>query len=301
MTTEQIRETIISDLPANSPYFQANQMRTIYGCEPLPLSKRLAIGLNDRKFPWNVAVAYVEARKTLPFHIEGDVRDAYDCVFHNYDPDSHVAQACALLEPPFRTQRHILEALLICRNIDLAGIAGWTGLPKEVVDYFQRFFFNVRDRFDDHSFIASIVFPATRYSTFSSDYHETTSDRQKLLQAGHRYGAAEIVFLAGLSRNRLNKTTLKSRTAKLQEALLENALDLVRSGYANHGNAPGLKNAMTLLVAEQNNQGSGLPDETVKGLGAISISQGIMETLQGLQAEDIKKRLYLPDNPSPKQ
>jgi len=79
---------------------------------------------------------------------------------------------------------------------------------------------------------------------------------------------------------------------------LENALTLVQSGFANSDDAPGLKHAAPLLVAEPSNQDSGSFSELEKGLGGIG--QGIIETLLGVQAKDIQQRIHLPEA-SPKK
>src|SRR5690242_8275309 len=165
MTSQQIRELVRFCLAADSPYYQSAHKRNLFQQGLLPLDFRLALALNDRKLRWNVAVAYAQAGQFLPSNIvDLHIFNAYYFnLGHEFSNSERIAEAAAMLHPEFQSQRVVLEGLLVCRDIDVDGIAGLMALPSETVQIFEKLFFNLRDRLDDSAYIASIVYPQTRF------------------------------------------------------------------------------------------------------------------------------------------
>ena len=182
--------------------------------------------------------------------------------------------------------RDVLHALLICRDATLEQIAEWLTLSPEVVQLYEQLHFNVRDRADEKAYIARIVFPWGRVALLNPDVVANLSYASQLLQGGHRYGAQQVLVLSGLETEAELPSVVES-CHELEQTIMANAVQLVRSGYQNSTKATGLNHAMSLMTAMRDGGRQQMVEDDYKtGVGALNIGPGdaIMMTMNGIRA-----------------
>lgn len=291
-----LQDLIQYALPANSPYYAA-----LRGClalrETVPLAERLAIGMNDPMFCWNVANAYVKADAPLPKNLEEYwFHEAYNYL-RGSQSNLALAQAHALTFRANQPTYNLLKALLICRDCQVQEIERWTGLPGAAIRAFDQVFFNVRDRLDDRPYISALIYPNGRAATQKPGYLEQETEQQLLLRLACEYGYREVLYVAGITPKRLEGDPAAPAAQEVESALMENARTLVRQGAANAAEAPGLKRAQALLLVAKKTTEPPLYGDEVMGLGALSSSLGLslVDELRKYKADAIAKTLDMPE------
>jgi hypothetical protein len=294
MDADAIRR-LISELPPDSPYPEdtgagrsdSRQLR----------EARLAICLPDPAFGANFVKSFVRLKQSLPPGVPKMLQRAYVYLACRA-PDRMLPHVWTLAHPASLRQQRIIKALLVSRDVTLEKIGQWVSLPTEVVEAYEQLFFNVRDRWDEPTYIAGLVFPRTRLAEFDPDAGSLKDDGARLLRAGYEYGAAEVCFLAGLSPCRAGDLTAGT---KLESLVMDKALTQGRHGGANCQVAPALERGRSLLAIRKKGAQIGRCPDDIMGLGAISIAHSAMDALMRQQAPDIKRRLELQEQEAAKK
>jgi len=285
MTAKVIRE-LAALLPKNCGYLTRGPGRF------LPGNYAIENCVGDPRFGWNFVGAFIQSRQPFPPQVlNPELRRTFSHL-HYREADEAVQTAIAW-DFPRNSQRYALNALLLCPDIALPEIAQLFGLSAEEVRVYEQLFYNVRDRLSDAGYIAKLVFPLGR-SPVTKDNLLREDPGQPFLRAAFNHGKTEVLHMAGLIRPQSDGMPVDKLAEEFERGLLAQGVMALRHG---HGSSPELKNAKDLLLARMKvvQPEQAVPD---KGLEALSISHGILETLQGIQADDIKKRIYLPDEPN---
>jgi hypothetical protein len=205
--------------------------------------------------------------------------------------DEVMSEANALVHPANAANRRTLNALLICRDTKLSQISEALSLPEYVIGVYEQLWFNVRDRMEDKSYIASLVFPQTRFESKEQDGGGDQDYAQALLRAGAKFGAEEVLYMAGLTTTRNTILQPAKSADEFEGILMEDALTQARHGGANAKSAPAIDRAKTLVAASKR---AGQPDRTgddVAGLGAIGAGQSTLNNIAKIQQPDVLRRI----------
>jgi hypothetical protein len=228
---------LLTFLPQDSVYFNLNG---VAGDRP----GQLAIALNDTKFGWNFLRAIKEDGLEPPLLIENlplMEADAYLRGGYNEAMD----EAVALARPQYTTMRNLLKKLLISGDVTLENIGKWMRLPLEVVRLFDQVFFNVRDRRDEPGYIAQLLNPdGVRVNP------DTNDEELLLLRAGAKYGAREVICLAGIKADGTGQL-IDELHRDFEREILIRARSLVRHGSKEDLASPGMALAKGLAIAEK--------------------------------------------------
>jgi hypothetical protein len=289
MNSREIRN-LIAYLPPRSPYpgggasLQAGSNRQFReAC--------LAVCLNDPKFGYNFVMSFVKTEQPLPpgvFNLS--IRRDYFAQNHR---DDIFADTYALSHPANTARRRIINALLICRDITTAEIASKMDMPVETLELYEQLWFNVRDRLDDPGFIAGLLYANTRLSNLEIDSAEVPDYDIKLLRAAHEFGAAEVLYLTGVVPSREQSFSNAYQAQELEFTLMDIAVTQARYGSTTIKSAPAVDRAKSLLIAAKKGGSQDKRADDVMGLGAISASRSILDTIQRVQQPDIARRIEL--------
>src|SRR5882724_2819751 len=96
-------------------------------------------------------------------------------------------------------QRYVLNALLMCADIEIPEISHLFDLTEEAVWIYEQLFFNIRERLADSLYIARLAYPLGRRSVAKEDL-EREDPGQPFLRAAFEYGKNEVLYMAGLVR-----------------------------------------------------------------------------------------------------
>ena len=239
MTVPELRLYITSVLDADSPYYGQP------GKGALPLADRLAIGMNDPAFVWNVTASHRRAGRKQAYkatnyfvwaslHMEGHP--------HLWE----LAEVAALIDPRLTARREILEALLLCPDLSLADIAKHVGLTEFVVDVYQGWFFAVRKRMDDHLYIQHIVYPKGRLASLD-DGGETNG--QRLKRIAYEQGSDAVLRITGLVKRPSEDVTCAKLASEVERRVLQDANDALLTGKGSQA----IDRALKLVVARTKN------------------------------------------------
>jgi len=287
MTAKLIRE-LAALLPQNCGYVTRNPGRFF------SVNYVIEACVDDPRFGWNFVNAFVQTKQPLPAQVfNPELRRTY---YHlNFGEADEAVQAAIARDCPWQNvQRYVLNALLMCTDIEIPEIAQVLGLSEEAVRIYDQLFLNARDRLSDAIYIARLVYPMG-YIPPTKDDLDREDPGQRFLRAAFEYGKKEVFHMAGLARPQSGSAAVDKLAAEFERETLARGITAQRHGSSN---SPELKHAKDLVLARMKVI---QPEQTVpaKGLEALSISHGIMDTLLAIQAEDIQRRIYLPDESKP--
>jgi hypothetical protein len=166
-------------------------------------------------------------------------------------PDPVIIQVELLAVPANQFTRHVLHALLLSRDISFPQIAEHLGLDEQVVIVFHQLHYSVRDRAADKAYIARLIYPEGRFQSLKTDGVEEMTIEERLLIAGYTHGAKEVLWLAGMGDDQ-NPPSTEQNLKNFEDALVNNALQLARTGSLNSSSAPGVERGKSILVAKRN-------------------------------------------------
>jgi hypothetical protein len=258
-------------------------------CDPI---RRLAKCLFEPSFGIRFARHFVQFSDSLPDGASDlSLKIAYDYMTLGYAIRPEDLQAFALDQDGYL--RNLLRAYLICPGITTDEIAKKLGVSKKAVELYDQLFWNVRDRLNDQLYIAKLVFPETRLVHLKPHYLETASTGQLLLQIAYEYGHEEMERLAGMTRSRNDGKSTEAVAMELESQILKNGSLLAKLGGANQKNSPGMNHAKALLLARQKSKVEAQTSDDIAGLGAISVSQSIWQTVDRVTGADVARRLAM--------
>ena len=283
MTVPELRLYITSVLDADSPYYGQP------GKGALPLADRLAIGMNDPAFVWNVTASHHRAGRKQAY------KATQYFVWASGQMEGHphlweLAEVAALIDPRLTARREILEALLLCPDLSLADIAKHVGLTEFVVDVYQGWFFAVRKRMDDHLYIQHIVYPKGRLASLD-DGGETNG--QRLKRIAYEQGSDAVLRITGLVKRPAEPLSNDKLASEVERRLLQDANDALLAGKGNQSDVPALDRALKLVVARAKNEPAA-PDEIAFNpfnLGDRNLTVGILKAVIEMEPGYTQDRL----------
>lgn len=221
------------------------------------------------QFGWDVAqIIAQDDNLQFPAILHGD--DLYVWRAYNFikgREDSVIASALSLTLPENITLASQIKALLVTDDITTQYIANKLGISNDTVLAFEKLFFNVLDRKEDHAFLAQIVYPEGRLVEAAEDYIERTGMADILLRAGFTRGADHILYAMGLSDNPYGKKDVHDIANTLDRTFLADGCVFAALGWANqkHNSRP-ILNARASMIAGKMGRGDaeegGLPTIT---------------------------------------
>jgi hypothetical protein len=289
MTTQLIRE-LIRYLPVNGPY--PGMVLPGHGSADRSFQELcFAVCLDDCQFGYNFVMSYVRTGQVIPAGVfDLNLRRAFYYFARNC-PDDLMTEAYALMHPANIGKRKILNAFLICRDINMKQVAEAMSLSETVVSVYEQLWFNVRDRMDDKYYIGSLVFPQMRFESAAEDAGEGRDHAQELLRAGYEYGAEEVLYMAGLIPTRTSTSATSKSTEELEHLQVAEAITQARHGGANAKSAPAIDRANRLVTASKRASEPDRSGDDLKGLGGVSASRSILTYVHNIQQPDIDRRI----------
>lgn len=248
---------------------------------------RFLVSYRDLRFGSHFVKQLVRSKQQLPFTVrEPHLMDAYFFEKTGKGP-AHIVQAYAYAHPSSTFFSALLEGLLLSDDFDLSKASEDTGIPEEVIDAYEKLFFNIRDRKKEAAFIASVVYPQSRVVEMYEDYTNSTPSGQLIRRAGYNHGMIDTLYLSGLKTGRLSGESSADMTMKLESSIMANGYYLARSGFINT-RAAGLQSARSLIVAAKQS-GQEVTEDDATGLG--SMGQVLSEAYAQFSEPKIRKIL----------
>lgn len=235
------------------------------------------------QFGWDVATVMAQDSKLqFPAILHGD--DLYVWRAYNFlkgQDDPVIQAALALTLPDNGTLAAQIKALLVTDDITTGFIASKLGINENTIKAFEKLFFNVLDRKQDHAFLASIVYPEGRLVESAEDYIERTGMSDILLRAGFTRGVDHILYAMGLQDNPYGRKDVHDIANTLDKTFLADGCMFAAMGWANQKhNARPILNARASMIAGKMGKGDsdqeGLPTITpgaIMGSELVTLSQ----------------------------
>jgi hypothetical protein len=270
---------LVAFLPEDSCYFVQNG---VVGDRP----GQLALALNDPKFGWNFLRALKEDGLPLSLVIDNlQLQEANGYLYGGYNES--MDEALFLFHPANTTMRNLLKGLLICRDVTLETIANWMRLPLDVVRIFE-LFFNVRDRLDEPGYIAQLLNPdGLRINS------DTDNEALLLLRTGARYGAREVIRLAGITPEGTAQSNDELLRDFERETLLK-AKTCIRHGGKEDIGSPVVVSARALAIANKRmDRDQPQPNTVADALMDISKHHPVLECLKKMTQPKVDRMIEL--------
>ena len=292
MTFEDIYE-LSEYIPENSRIFNVLELPYSDSNNSFE-TNRYAIGYRDLSFLWNFIKSFTDTHSLLPndFTVFRK-KEEYDLMLRVYNferfntKDRDVAFAIAIdrVLPPY--QKNVIKACLLAEDYNLEEVANKLCLPKEVISIYEKLFFNVLDRMNEHSFIASLVYPESRVVEFDPNYVLRASYSSILRRSGYVNGVDDVLNMAGV-RGYFAGGVTQAVVKDFENKMMCNALFLSKNGFLN-SNHVGITNAKNLLAAAKHggDNESGSSDDM---LGAGSIGSNLLEEVIHVSMKDVDAR-----------
>lgn len=279
MTFERIKQ-LIDLLPSNSYYF-----RDVLNYTPqVTAINKFLCAYKDLSFGYHCIKAFVKDGIRLPATIvEKPLYDAY--MFEQYGlQNDNVVFAISLTHPSNRSLEESIKAFLLTDS-SLEEIANLTGLSVDVLDYYEKLFFNIRDRRNEALFIANIVYPDSRFVELNDNYLRNEDSGRLLIRAAYNNGLADAAYFSGLKSESLMNSGASAITmaTKLESLIMTNGYFLARN-FVNTKSA-GIAQARNILIAAK--QG-GQDSSSIDNEGVGSLGEMAMTALRDIKHEEIE-------------
>jgi len=280
--TAQVIQKLAGLLPPDCGYFAGSLGRFLVG--------KCIIEM-DPRFGWNFVNAFVQTGRLLPAEVLNSELQRTFYHLHYGEADEAVQTAIAW-DFPRNAQRHVLNALLLCPDVAFSEISLIFGLSEEAVRTYEQLFFNVRDRLADSGYVAHLVYPLGEVPQTEEDF-EREDPGQRFLRVAFEHGKKEVLQMAGLVRPQPGDLPVAKLAEEVERGLLARGVAALHHGQANSAE---IKHAKDVVLARMKVT---QPEQTLplKGLEALSLNDGILETLRGIQEPDIQRRLYFDEPP----
>jgi len=234
--------------------YSSTSIESLLGKDDPKLTKFLN-AYKNLQFGWTFA--QTQAYNDLPIGVVLKNQDTavWRAYLYNRDPqkyrDKTLLQALSFTHPTKSKDKALLNALIMTQGATVEHVASTLNIPKNVVAVYEKLFFNVLDRKEDHMFISSIVYPQGRLVEFYDRYTDTETLDMLLMRAGYNHGAKDLLYLAGFHSDVLQKYEGKDTPARLESLIMANGLMLAKNGWLNQGpgSSMGMYQARQLLAA----------------------------------------------------
>jgi hypothetical protein len=226
-------------------------------------------------FGWRFAKQAATHEISFPICLLGDGPDyLYRAYLYNINPskyrDKSIIEALMLTSPEFAQKRAILDAMLISDQVTIPQIAEYLGLPVKSIEAYAELFFNVRDRWEETSYIAEVVYPDGRDAEMLPGYITNEATRNRLLRTGYNNGSADVLFFGGFKYDMVQSVSAKDISAKLEAYFLLYGYLMARNGFVNAANLPGaIQAAKSTLIAAKQGGETNVPTSPFAAVGKL--------------------------------
>jgi hypothetical protein len=218
-------------------------------------SVRFIVAYKDLSLGWKSAKLLANSEIKFPCFLQGDdmwVFKAYMyCIDNKKFFNRAVAEARGLASNHMSRDNETIRALLISDEIDYKYISRRTSLSEDTIKAYERLFFNIVDRKQDHMFIKNVVYPDGRMVEMFDDYLKNEDLGKILMRTGYNNGAEHVLHFAGFKSGLVHSLANgNDMPAQLEALFMANGYLLARNGWLNQrANAVGLHNARNILQA----------------------------------------------------
>lgn len=239
---------------ATSNFFGGSSSNSNHGALD-QASARFIVAYKDLSLGWKSARILANSDTPFPCFLQGEdlwLFKAYlYCIDNRRFFNRAVAEARGLASGHMSRDNETIKALLISDDVDYSFIARKTALSVDTVKAYERLFFNIVDRKQDHMFIKNVVYPDGRLVEMFDDYLKNEELGKILLRTGYNNGAEHVLHFAGFKSGLIhNLANGNSMPAQLEALFMANGYLLARNGWLNQrANAVGLHNARNILQA----------------------------------------------------
>lgn len=278
MTFTRIQQ-LIELLPETSSYF-----KDVLNYTPQINSvNKFLCAYKDLSFGFHCVKSFVKDGIDLPVAIEEPILyNTY--MFERYGlQNENVIFAIALTHPSNKTIEDSIKAFLIT-DAPLSEIEKLTGISSDVLDYYEKLFFNIRDRKNEALFISNIVYPDSRLVELNESYLRNEDSGRLLIRAAYNNGLDDAAYFSGLKIDSIMNSGASAITmaTKLESLIMTNGYFLARN-FVNTKSS-GIAQARNILIAaKQGGQDStNIDAEGIGSLGAFA-----MDALRDIKKEEI--------------
>jgi hypothetical protein len=271
----------------------------IYGLHDLPQIYKFAEAYRDVAVGWHFALKMTKAGLELPGIF--DYKDSAVCRAYWYmrgksDPLMRTVVAIGRLEE-FESVRQAINCYIVCRALGkpkdtLKLIADKTQMSMEVINAYEKLFFNVLDRVNDDKFLRGVVYPKTRIVESDSSYLDTESVEGLLLRTAYNNGERQLQHMLGDRDIYVNQDEAKVFAEKLEATLMANGMFMAQNGFLSDGRNQAIRHARGLLAAAKAGGAETAVDNTLKNAGEVMyaemkhLQQHAMDVMTPAQFED---------------
>ncbi len=250
--------------------------------------QRQARAYSDMEFGWNYARKLNQYGLDFPPILDpqdGPVYRAYH--FMRTGLSDPVIDAAMLIRsyPRIQVARAKIEGLLVKIPADgdhrghILQTARDTSLSVQVVNAYEKLFFNIRDRMHDSKYIEQVVYPNSRLEELVEGYGQNTDFRVLMIRNSYNNGPAALKHLAGGLERYSEARNAQELADRLESALMNQALLLASLGYGNQRSVPGLNHGRQLIQAAKMGGQEAALDPMLVGLG-----ESIRKDMGGIQS-----------------
>lgn len=210
-------------------------------------------------FPWMYVQTLVKKNLEFPHHLLHWVNDkilyqAYLREKEGLEVEA-IDSALILLSEKNRNVKAVINALLICDNVNTDYVSKKTGIDHETIEVYEKLFFNILDRKHEDAFLANVVYPNGRLVEVYKDYASLVDADSLLLRSGYNNGPNDVLYLGGFKQGRghLETVSLEEAVTSLESIIMVNGYILARNGFLNQSSQsmPGMSSARNLIAASK--------------------------------------------------
>lgn len=174
-------------------------------------------------------------------------------------------------------------------------------LPLAVVIAYEKLFFNVLDRKDDHSYIMSIIYPEGRLVEGMDTYLEKTGLNTLIMRAGYNHGSSVAAYLMGADSNHpFGDYDATTGAMEMDGKFMVDGLLYAAAGFLHAKNATPILNARLSIQAgkmgrgDQQDNGAAIPlDESFKDT-LVTVSRNKAKAIANNVIEVESPKIELP-------
>lgn len=158
-------------------------------------------------------------------------------------------------------------------------IADTFGLPLANVIAYEKLFFNVVDRMEDHIFIANILYPEGRMVEAAQDYLDKTGLDDIFLRMAYNNAPNVSLYMMGIGKHPFRNFDAATGATELDRMFMQDGILYKAAGFQNSDSCVPLKNARLSIQAgkmgngEQKDAGGVMVEGDILKAEAIRISE----------------------------
>ena len=186
----------------------------------------------------------------------------------------------------FRMQKNTIHGYMVCKLTgqhqtyhQLSEMLG--GVSLEVLETYEKLFFNIKDRLDDTAFIRNLVYPTGRMVEYNPEYRMLETEEKLMMRAAYNNGLRMLLHLAG-ARDWFDKDGSAAEFAKKCEAYtMAQCLTLQGIGMGGAREIPYIRAAHGMIQSSK--MGGGIDD--TGGQYVTSIGELLMDSLHTVKRD----------------